>query len=164
MHNIYIPVEEVTRIDKNDEETTKDIYCILEFIDRAKVMTSSLSNLVNIISEGLHRIKRKLGHNNKKYETCGIKYKYCDCFLEYKIFKNDLIEYRCLVWKKNCQPKFYEKLKEIFYKYIHTNFLAMITIILFYFYGKMFISMNLWMIRKNSMKTSYQKNKTFIDT
>ena len=40
----------------------------------------------------------------------------------------------------------------------------MITIILFYFYGKMFISMNLWMIRKNSMKTSYQKNKTFIDT
>ena len=97
IHNIYIPVEEVTRIDKNDEETTKDIYCILEFIDRAKVMTSSLSNLVNIISEGLHRIKRKLGHNNKKYEICGIKYKYCDCFLEYKIFKNDLIEYRCLV-------------------------------------------------------------------
>ena len=40
----------------------------------------------------------------------------------------------------------------------------MITIILFYFYGKMFISMNLWMIGKNSMKTSYQKNKTFIDT
>ena len=66
--------------------------------------------------------------------------------------------------EKYCQPKFYEKLKEIFYKYIHTNFLAMITIILFYFYSKMFISMNLWMIGKNSMKTSYQKNKTFIVT
>ena len=37
-------------------------------------MTSSLSNLVNNLSEGLHRIKCKLGHNEKKCETCGIKY------------------------------------------------------------------------------------------
>ena len=46
-------------------------------------MTSSLSNLLNHISEGIHRIKCKFGHDDKKCETCGIKYKYCNCFLEY---------------------------------------------------------------------------------
>ena len=56
-------------------------------------MESSLSNLVNNLSEGLHRIKCKLGHDDKKCETCGIKYKHCDYFLEYKNFKDDLIEY-----------------------------------------------------------------------
>ena len=28
----------------------------------------------------------------KKCETCEIKYKYCDCFLEYTNFRDDLIE------------------------------------------------------------------------
>ena len=55
-------------------------------------MARSLSNLVNSLSEGLHIIKYKLGHDDKKCETCGIKYKYCDCFLEYKNFKDNLIE------------------------------------------------------------------------
>ena len=45
-------------------------------------MASSLSNLVNDFSEGIHKIKYKYGHYDKKCETCGIKYKYCDCFLE----------------------------------------------------------------------------------
>ena len=45
-------------------------------------MASSLLNLVNNLSEGLHGIKCKLGHCDKKFEKCGIKYKYCDCFLE----------------------------------------------------------------------------------
>ena len=53
-------------------------------------MASSLSNL----SQGIHRIKCKYGQNDKKCETCGIKYKYCDCFLEYTNFKDDLIEYK----------------------------------------------------------------------
>ena len=78
-------------------------------------MTSSLSNLVNNLSEGLHRIKCKLEHNNKKCETCGFKYKHCDCFLEYTNFKDDLIEYKCLIWNKMYQRKFNEKLKERFF-------------------------------------------------
>ena len=49
-------------------------------------MANSLSNLVNNLSEGFHKIKRKLGHNDKKCETCRIKYKYCDCFFEYPNF------------------------------------------------------------------------------
>ena len=37
---------------------------------------------------------------NKKCKTCGIKYKYCDCFLEYANFKDDLIEYKYLSCNK----------------------------------------------------------------
>ena len=48
-------------------------------------MASSLSNLVNNLSEGIHRIKCKHEHDDRKYETYGIKYKYkySDCFLKY---------------------------------------------------------------------------------
>ena len=42
-------------------------------------MASSLSNLVNNLSEGIHRIKCKYRHDDKKCETCGIKYNHCDC-------------------------------------------------------------------------------------
>ena len=45
-------------------------------------MASSLSNLVGNLSEGIHKIKCKFGHDDKKCKTCGIKYKVCDCFLE----------------------------------------------------------------------------------
>ena len=41
-------------------------------------MASSLSNLDNSLSEGIHRSKCKFGHDDKKYDTkCGIEYKYC---------------------------------------------------------------------------------------
>ena len=55
-------------------------------------MASSSSNLANNLSEGIHRIKCKLGHDEKKYEACRIKCKNCDCFLEYANFKDDLIK------------------------------------------------------------------------
>ena len=55
-------------------------------------MESSLSNLVNNLYEGIHRIKCKFGHDVKKCEICGIKYKYCDCFFEDTNFKYDLME------------------------------------------------------------------------
>ena len=79
-----VPKEkEVTRIDENGEEITKNISYILQFIDSARFMTSSLSNLVNNLSERIHRIKCKYKHDDKKCKTCRIKCKYCDCFLEY---------------------------------------------------------------------------------
>ena len=53
-------------------------------------MASSLSNLVNNLFEGIQRDKFKLRHDDKKCETYGIKYKYCDCFLEYTNLKADL--------------------------------------------------------------------------
>ena len=78
-------------------------------------MASSLSNLVNILPVGIHKIKCKYGHNDKKCEACGITYEVCDCFLECTNFKDDLIEYKCLCCNKNYQRKFDEKFKEQFF-------------------------------------------------
>ena len=87
-----VPIEiEVTRIDKNGEEITKIFSYILQFIHSPKLMTSFLSNFVNNLSERLQRVKCKSGHNDKKCETCGIKYKYCRFFLQYTNSKGNLI-------------------------------------------------------------------------
>ena len=95
-------------------------------------MASSLSNLINNLSEGIRRIKCKFGHDNKICETCGIKYKHCDCFLEYKNFKDDLREYKCLSCNKIYQRKFDGKLKERFFNtykfsdYNNNNFILLL--------------------------------------
>ena len=125
-------------------------------------MASSLSNFVNNLSERIRRIKGKFGHNDKKCETCRIECKYCDSFLEYTKFKYNLIEYKFLCCSKNYQRKFDEKSKERFFN-THT-FLTMITKSLFYYCEKVFIFMNIWIIRKNSMKHHYLKNKIFTVT
>ena len=93
------------------EEITKNISYILQFTDSTIFMASSLSNLVNNLSEGIHRIKCKFRHDHKKCETCRIKYNYCNCFLEYTNFKDDLMEYKCLCHNKNYPQKFNEILK-----------------------------------------------------
>ena len=60
-----IPIEkEVMRIDKNGEQITKNISYLVQFIDSATFMASSLSNLVNNLFEGIHKIKCKYGHND----------------------------------------------------------------------------------------------------
>ena len=51
-------------------------------------MASSSSNLFNNLSEGIHKTKCKYGYDDKKCETCRIKYKYFDCFLECTDFEN----------------------------------------------------------------------------
>ena len=48
---------EVTRTHKNGEKVTKNISYILQFIDTIQFMASSLSNLADNISEGIHKIK-----------------------------------------------------------------------------------------------------------
>ena len=50
-----VPIEnKVMKIDKNGEEITKDMST-----DSARFITSSLSNLVNNLSEEIHKIKCK---------------------------------------------------------------------------------------------------------
>ena len=83
-------MNEVARIEKNGEEIAKNISYILQFTESARFMTSSLSNLANNLFEGIHKINGKYGNNVKKYKTCKIEYKYCDCFMEYTSFKDDL--------------------------------------------------------------------------
>ena len=93
----------------------KNISYVLQFIASTRFMASSLSSLSNNLSKGIHGFKCNFGHNDKKCETCGIKYKYCNCFLEYANFTDDLIEYKCLCCNKNYQKKFDKKLKQRFF-------------------------------------------------
>ena len=78
-------------------------------------MASLLTNLVKNLSEGIPKIKCNYGHDDKKYETRRIKYKYCNCFLEYADFQDDLIKRNCLCCHKNYQQKFDEELKKRFF-------------------------------------------------
>ena len=56
--NFTVPIgKKVMRINKNGEGITKNISNILQFIDNAIFMASSLSNLVNNLCEGIHRNK-----------------------------------------------------------------------------------------------------------
>ena len=60
------------------KKSIKDISYVLQSTNSARFMASSLSNLANNLSDGIHRSKCKFGHGDKKCETkCGIKYKYC---------------------------------------------------------------------------------------
>ena len=77
-------------------------------------MTSSLSNLNENIAEGIHKIKCKYRHDNKEYKECGIKYKDCECYLEYVNVKDDLIVYKGFYCNRNYQKHFEEDLKKQF--------------------------------------------------
>ena len=55
-------------------------------------MTNSLSNLVDNLVERIDTNKCKYRRNDKKCETCGIKYKECEYCLENIKFEDDLIE------------------------------------------------------------------------
>ena len=59
-------------------------------------MASSLSNPVNTLSEGIHKIKSKYENDDKKSEINIATAIYTD-------FKDYLIEYKCLCCNKNYQ-------------------------------------------------------------
>ena len=63
-------------------------------------MASSLSNLADDLTEEIHEIKCKD----------------CDCFLEYKSVKENLIRYECLSCNKDYSNNLNEKLKKKFKK------------------------------------------------
>ena len=69
--------KEVNRIGKNGKGIAKSISCRLQFIESANFMASSLSNLVNNFAKGIHKIKRKYKHDDKKCEMCRIKFNNC---------------------------------------------------------------------------------------
>ena len=112
------------------EDITKNISYILQFFDSGRFIASSLSTLVNNVSEGIPKIKCKYVHDDKKCKTFRIKYKYWNCFLEYINFKGDLIEKKCLYCYKNYQLKFEEELKE---RPFDINFLSTAIINLIFF-------------------------------
>ena len=95
----FVPiVKEVTKIDKDGNESVITISYKIKLIDSVRFMASSLSNLVDNLTERIHKIKCK----------------YCDCFLEYESVKDNLIKYKCLSCNKDYSNKLDEKLKKIF--------------------------------------------------
>ena len=68
-------------------------------------MASSLSNLVDILAEGIHKNKCKYRINNKKREKCGLKYKDCECYHEYTNVKDGLLIYACSCFNKKLSKK-----------------------------------------------------------
>ena len=121
------------------------------------------TNLVDNLSEGIHKIKSKYGHDNEKCETCKIKYKNCKCCLKY--IRDDLIEYKCLWCNNKYQKKFDENLKKRFantYKFSNHHIIPWYKFILFC--KNVFTNMNTWMTGKNSMKHHYLRKKIFAVT
>ena len=98
-----------------EKKLRKNIYYVLQFTNSARFIASSVSNLAKNPSEGIYRIKCKFGYDDKKCETYGIKYKYCNYFLKCMTFKDDLTKYKCLCCNKSYKFKFDEKLKERFF-------------------------------------------------
>ena len=72
---------EVSRI-KMERKLQKIYLKDYNLLGIARFMGNSLPNPVNNLFHEIHKIKCKYGHNDKKCETCEVKYKYCDCFLE----------------------------------------------------------------------------------
>ena len=78
-----VPIENKVRIiDKKRQEITKTISCRLQCIDSARFTASLLLNSVNNLAEGIHKVKWKYGHDDKKCEVCRIRYEDCECIIE----------------------------------------------------------------------------------
>ena len=102
----FVPIEkEIIKIDKDCNESVVTISYKIEFIDSARLMETSLSNLVDYLTEGIHKIK----------------YKDYDCFLEYESVKDNLIKYECLSRNKNYSNKIVEELKKRFKTFNFSN-------------------------------------------
>ena len=93
-----ITEEEVTKIDKDGNESVDAISYKIKFIDSARFMASSLSNLIDNLTERIHKIESKD----------------CDCFLEYESVKDNSIKYNCLSCNKDYSNKIDEELQKIF--------------------------------------------------
>ena len=92
-----IPKEkEVPKTDRNGNDGIATIFYKIKFIDGGIFMAISLSNLVDNLTEGIHRIK------------CID----CDCFLEHEGFMDNSIKYKCLSCNKDYSNKIDEELKK----------------------------------------------------
>ena len=86
----FVPIEkEITKIGKDSDEIVVTISYKIKLIDIGRFMTTSLSNPVDLVIEGIHKIK----------------WKDCDCFLKYKKVKENSIKCKCLSRNKNHSNK-----------------------------------------------------------
>ena len=81
------------------KDIANEFECLkIKFIDSTRFMAISLSNLVDSLAKGIHKIKCKG----------------CNCFLEYESVKDNLIKYKCLSFNKDYSNKPDEKFKKRF--------------------------------------------------
>ena len=66
-----------TKADEDGSESIETISYKIKFVDSARFMVSSLPNLVDNLAEGIKKIK----------------WKDCECFLEYESVKDNLTKY-----------------------------------------------------------------------
>ena len=93
----FLPIrEEIKNIDKDGNKSFVTISCKIKFIDSARLITSSLSNLVDNVAEGTHKIR----------------FKDCDCFLKTESAKDNLIKYKCSSCSKNYSNKTKKAIQE----------------------------------------------------
>ena len=93
-----LPIKkEITEIDKVGNKSVVNVSYKIKFIDSARFMASSLSNLVDNLAERIHKIKCK-----------------SNCFIEYESSKDNLINYKWLFYNKDYSNKLDEKLKNNF--------------------------------------------------
>ena len=74
------------KIHKDGNESVATISCKIKCIDSLRFTATSLSNFVDNLREGIHKIK----------------FKDCNCFLEYESVKDNLIKYKRLSCNKRC--------------------------------------------------------------
>ena len=94
-----VPIKkEIIKKDKNDNDKITKISCKIKFIDSCRFMSTSLSNLVNNLSEGFHN------------DSC-IDCKSC---LDYMTTKDEQLIFRCFRCKKNYEKNFNKNLIQRF--------------------------------------------------
>ena len=86
--------KEITKKDKDGNGKTTKISYKIKFIDSYKFMSTSLSNLVNNLSNGVYNDK------------CT----YCKSYLDYMITKDEKLIFRCFECKKNYEKDFNKEL------------------------------------------------------
>ena len=77
----------------------------MKLVDSVRFMATSLSNLVDNLTEGIHKTKCKD----------------CDCFLEYESVKEILIKYKFTSCNKDYSNEIDEELKKSFLIMISVN-------------------------------------------
>ena len=90
--------KEFTKIGKDGNESVVTTSYKIKFIDSARLMATSLSNLIDNLTEGVHKIKCKD----------------CHCFLKYESVNDNWVKYKCLSCKKDYSNKIDEELKTQF--------------------------------------------------